>query len=193
MDPLDEEVLVVPREILFAGQPFEGMRRDGVDEFVARIRSAGSFRRRRDVEEDPALKQIIPYAVVRRGREVFLFRRTDRGGDARLHHLYSIGVGGHINPQDAADPISSGLRREVEEELVFDAPWTARLVGVLNDERTPVSRVHFGLVYEIRTAGAVRVREADRLVGEFVPIARLRSLCDRMESWSQLVLEGMGW
>ncbi len=190
---MDEEVFVVPREALFAGSPFEGMRWEGVEGLLSRIRSCGFFRRRGEVEEDPSLKQIIPYAVVRRGREVFLFRRTDRGGDARLHHLYSIGVGGHINSQDAGDPIEAGLRREVEEELVFAAPWTAQLVGVLNDERTPVSRVHFGLVYEIWTTGDVRVREVGRLVGGFVPIERLRAFYDRMEGWSQLVVEGMGW
>lgn len=190
---MDEQVLVVPREALFAESPFEGMRRGGVEDLLRRIRSCGFFRRRREVEEDPSLKQIIPYAVVRRAEEVFLFRRTDRGGEARLHHLYSIGVGGHINPQDTGDPIEAGLRREVEEELMFAAPWTAHLVGVLNDERTPVSRVHFGLVYEIWTTGDVRVREVGQLVGVFVPIGRLWAFYDRMESWSQLVVEGMGW
>ncbi|MDR5708850.1 MAG: NUDIX domain-containing protein [Armatimonadota bacterium] len=189
----EEEVLVVPRERLFAGDCFEGLRRRGIPEFLGRIRRYGAFRRRGEVEEDPSYKQIIPYAVVRRGEEVFLFRRTDRGGDARLYHRYAIGVGGHVNRQDAGDPIETGLRRELGEELEFTAPWEARLVALLNDESTPVSRVHFGLVYEVRTTGDVRVRETQTLVGGFVPIERLRDYYPRMESWSQRVVEGFGW
>ncbi len=193
MSRMDEEVLVVPREVLFGDDVFEGLRREGVSRFLDRIRHYGLFRRRGEVEEDPSYKQIIPYAVVRRAEEVFLFRRTDRGGDPRLHHRYAIGVGGHINPQDTGDPIEAGLRRELAEELVFAAPWEARLVAVLNDEGTPVSRVHFGLVYEVWTKGDVRVREVQALVGGFVPISRLRKFYPLMESWSQRVVEGFGW
>jgi len=193
MTGFEEAVLVVPRTRLFEGDCFEGLRRQGIPEFLARIRRYGSFRRRGEVEDDPSWKQIIPYAVVRRGREVFLFRRTDRGGDPRLHHRYAIGVGGHVNARDAGDPIESGLRRELVEELEFTAPWEAQLVAVLNDESTPVSRVHFGLVYEVRTEGDVRVREVQRLVGGFVPVERLRDYYSGMESWSQRVVEGFGW
>ncbi|MCS7172007.1 MAG: NUDIX domain-containing protein [Armatimonadetes bacterium] len=189
----EEEVLVVPRERLFAGDCFEGLRWQGLADFLERIRRHGTFRPRGEVEEDPSWKQIIPYAVVRRGKEVFLFRRTDRGGDARLHHLYALGVGGHVNRQDTGDPLEAGLQRELGEELEFTAPWQARMVAVLNDESTPVSRVHFGLVYEVRTAGDVRVRETQTLVGGFVPVERLRDYYPWMESWSQRVVEGFRW
>jgi predicted NUDIX family phosphoesterase len=192
---MDEEVLVVPRPGLLSDGAFHGLRTDAAAVYLARIRACGFFRRRGDVEDDPSLKQIIPYVVVRRGEEIFLFQRTDRGGDARLHHRYSIGIGGHINRSDVgdADPIETGLLREIEEELVFGAPWTARLVGALNDDRNPVGQVHFGLVYEATTGGDVSVREADALAGAFVPLRVAGEHYERMETWSQLVMGGMGW
>ncbi len=191
---MDEEVLVVPRAVLLTSGPFTGMR--GPDEAVLRvIRDRGVYRRRADVEEDPSLKQVIPYVVVRRGDEVFLFRRLGQGSEARLHDRYSIGVGGHIRRADGddGDPVQAGMVRELEEELVFSAPWTARWVGVLNDERNPVSAVHFGLVYEAQTTGEVRVREEGVLAGGFVPLREAVRYYDRMETWSQLVIDGLGW
>src|SRR4030095_13987435 len=75
-----------------------GVRPDGLDAVAATIREFGEFRHRRDVEPDPAWKQIIPYPVLRDGDRTFLMRRTRAGGDARLHDHYSIGVRGHPNP-----------------------------------------------------------------------------------------------
>ncbi len=189
-----EEVLVVPRDVLLPEGAFTGLRAPE-EAYLRRIRQRGFYRRRGEVEEDPSLKQVIPYVVVRRGEEVFLFRRLGRGGEPRLHELYSVGVGGHIRRADGGegDPVEAGLVRELEEELEFTAPWTVRWLGVLNDERNPVSAVHFGLVYEVRTSGEVRVREEEVLRGGFVPVADVLSYYERMETWSQLVVEGLGW
>jgi len=194
MGKMDEEVLVVPRDVLLPEGAFTGLRPPDAA-YLQRIRERGFYRRRGEVEEDPSVKQVIPYVVVRRGGEVFLFRRLGRGGEPRLHQLYSVGVGGHIHRPDGADgdPVEAGLVREVEEELEFTAPWEVRWVGVLNDERNPVSAVHFGLLFEARTAGEVRVREREVLEGRFVPVAEAVEYYSRMESWSQLVVEGLGW
>ncbi len=191
---MDEEVLVVPRDVLLPEGAFTGLRAPE-EAYLQRIRQRGFYRHRGEVEEDPSLKQVIPYVVVRRGEEVFLFRRLGRGGEPRLHELYSVGVGGHIRRADGGegDPVEVGLVRELGEELEFTAPWTARWLGVLNDERNPVSAVHFGLVYEVRTSGEVRVREEEVLRGGFVPVADVLSYYERMETWSQLVVEGLGW
>ena len=91
-------------------------------------------------------------------------RRTSAGGDARLHERWSIGVGGHVGPDDGG--IEAGLQREFHEELVADWQPQPRLLGLLNDDRTPVGRVHLGIVFEAEAAGrAVAVRETHKLVG----------------------------
>jgi predicted NUDIX family phosphoesterase len=139
------------------------------------------------------MKQIIPYCVVARGGDVFLTRRTSKGGDARLFGKRSIGVGGHINPVDDADALGLGLRREIDEELAIDGPWTVRAVGFLNDDSTDVGSVHFGLVHVVRVEGDVRVRETDNLVGGFTSAADLARLCrderPTFETWSALLVD----
>jgi predicted NUDIX family phosphoesterase len=190
---MEEEVLVVPRADLFLQGQFRGVRTDGLDEYVARVRRFGQFRRRAEIEEDPSIKQIIPYLVVRSGSRYMLFQRTQGGSEARLRGLFSIGVGGHVARADvdgAADVVAAGLRRELEEELVVDGMWTAHLVGVLNDDATAVGQVHFGLVHLVDVpTGLVMIRETDRLTGRMAPMADIRSVYAQMETWSQLVLD----
>lgn len=189
----DELILVVPRGRLLPPERLDGFFAGGVDAYVERIRRHGEFRRRGDVEEDPSLKQIIPYLIIRHGERIFLFQRSARGGEQRLRGLYSIGVGGHISREDtngAQDVLAAGLERELHEELVIANGWRASPVGVLNEEDTPVSRVHFGVVYVVETDDpAVRVREEDRLSGRLATATEVREVRPRMESWSQRILD----
>ena len=105
-----ELVYAVPRDVLFAGVvPWLGVKRDGLDAVLERAGRDGDFVPRQAAEIDPSLKQIIPYLVLRDGDCIFLMKRTRAGGDARLHDLYSIGVGGHLNPGDGG--ILGGLAR----------------------------------------------------------------------------------
>src|SRR5207245_7179115 len=109
-----------------------------------------SFRPRAEVETDPSYKQIIPYVVLRSGNLVFHYTRGQKGSEARLRALRSLGVGGHISEVDVSlfgDPYRSGLAREVAEEVHLDSPYTERCVGLINDDRTPVGRVHLGIVH----------------------------------------------
>ncbi len=189
----NELILVVPRGRLLSPGGLDGFFAGEVDTYAESIRRHGEFRRRGDVEDDPLLKQIIPYLIIRHRDQIFLFQRTDRGGERRLHGLYSIGVGGHIAREDIRDTVdllAAGLERELHEELVIANGWRARPVGVLNEEDTPVSRVHFGVVYVIDTDdSAVRVQEADRLSGHLATAAEVEEVRARMESWSRRILD----
>jgi predicted NUDIX family phosphoesterase len=189
-----ERILVLPRERVPGGTSFTGVRRadePALAELAAAVRSHGFYEDRAAAEDDPRLKQLIPYVVVRDADHVFLMERTEAGGDARLHHKASIGVGGHLNPvDDGDDPLEAGLRREWAEELEADFTPEFRLVGFLNDDTNPVGSVHLGIVFVVDTAGRqVRVREHDKLRGRMVALPELRSAMDRMESWSRLVAE----
>jgi predicted NUDIX family phosphoesterase len=196
---LVEQVLVLPRDAVPGGTSFLGLRRAGpaeLDDLKAAITAHGRWADRPAAEDDPSSKQIIPYVVVRDrtddGELVFLTERTEAGGDPRLHLRASIGVGGHLNPVDHADPLAAGLRREWDEELATD--WTPdfTLVGFLNDDRNSVGSVHLGVVFSVDAAGRpVAVREHEMLSGRLVPVGALRPAWDRLETWSQLVADAL--
>jgi predicted NUDIX family phosphoesterase len=193
---MTERVLVLPRAVVPGGCDFTGVRRL-TDADAVRLRQAvashGQWMDRDLAEHDPRYKQLIPYVVVRDGARLFLMDRTAAGGDPRLHHRATIGVGGHINPvDDGADPLASGLRREWDEEL--DAAWEPAFeaVGLLNDDRNPVGSVHLGLVHTVETHGRrVDVREHDKLSGRMATADEARAGWDRLETWSQLVLDAL--
>jgi predicted NUDIX family phosphoesterase len=195
-----EQVLVLPRTDVPGGCDFLGVRAATaaeVDDLRAAIDRHGRWMDRPLAEAAPSLKQVIPYVVVRdrssAPERVFLMERTNAGGDPRLHHKATIGVGGHINPVDVGEAtaglLDAGLRREWGEEL--DAAWDPEftLVGYLNDDRNAVGSVHLGVVFSVDAEGrAVSVREADKLSGRFAPVAEVQAAWDRLETWSQLVV-----
>jgi len=183
-----EQVLVVPRESIVTGEGWLGVRCDGVDAALEAVAREGRFVLRSTAEEDPRLKQVIPYLILRDGDRWFLMRRTKAGGDARLHDLWSIGVGGHLNPGDGDVP--GGLRREWAEELVADFVPEFTAVGLLNDDSTPVGAVHLGIVYVADAAGrAVSIRETEKLAGAFAATEEVAAVRDAMETWSRLAFD----
>ncbi|HET9849014.1 MAG TPA: hypothetical protein VFR68_10715 [Candidatus Dormibacteraeota bacterium] len=188
-----EDVLVVPRDVLFGGQEWRGFRDRDLEELLSRIRTSYRFRPRRDVEEDPSEPQIIPYVVFRHEDRYFLTHRLRRSSERRLRHLYSLGVGGHINPEDlagSADPIEAGLRREWEEEVVYQGRFSTRLLGAINDQTTPVGRVHVGLIFLVEgDRPDISIREVDKLAGALFELDAMRSYYLDMESWSQLIFD----
>lgn len=181
-----ELVYVVPRERILGPPGWHGVLGTGGRVLLEVIASAGRFEPRAAMEADPRFKQVIPYLVLRDRGRYFLMRRTRAGGDARLHDLFSIGVGGHLNPGDV--DLRGGLRREWAEELAADFVPRFRLLGLLNDDTTDVGRVHLGVVYVAEAAGRpVAVRETDKLEGRFAAPDEVLAVYERMETWSQLV------
>jgi predicted NUDIX family phosphoesterase len=192
----EELVLVVPTAAVLAelagGEAWLGIRPAGEAALADLVRREGCFRPRSEMEADPAWKQVIPYPVLRDRDDWYLMRRTKAGGDARLHDRYSIGVGGHVNPQDGAldGDLGPALRREWHEELVVDFVPAFRFIGLLNDDTTPVGQVHVGLVYEGDAAGRpVAIRESDKLSGGFATSAEVAAVADRLETWSRIAFE----
>jgi predicted NUDIX family phosphoesterase len=185
-----ERVLVVPRSALMTDPGWHGLRTDGLESALATVRAEGRFELRGRMETDPTHKQVIPYLVLRDGPRVFLMRRTRAGGDARLHDLWSIGVGGHLNPGDG--DIEGGLVREWREELAADFLPAFRLVALLNDDTTEVGRVHVGFVFVAEAAGrSVSVRETNKLSGGFATLDEVLAVRDGMETWSRLLAEAI--
>ncbi len=194
-----EFVYVIPRDKLFPECYPQGLaffRQQGERESLeARIREHGFFVERSYAERTPLLKQIIPYTVVVSGERVLLLQRLPRGGERRLHGKLSIGVGGHINPEDHLEglsPVERAARREIEEEIDMRGSYALRTVGFLNDDSNPVGAVHVGIVQVAEVQGSVAIRERDVLEGRLVrpmDLEDLRLRGEDFETWSSILIE----
>jgi len=187
-----EQVLCVRRDDIFPDGAWHGFVSENLERLQSVIRERHSFRPRAEVENDPTYQQIIPYVVFRHGDRYFLTHRLRASSEKRLRKQYSLGVGGHINPGDlgAGDPILDGLKREWEEEVVYDGRFEATLLGFLNEDSSPVSKVHLGVVFIVDgDSPNIQIRETDKLAGELLTLDEMRLYYLAMESWSQIVYD----
>ncbi len=128
--------------------------------FINKSTAAGfEFVLRSEAETDDSKKQIIPYIILQTHdlKRTAIYNR--QGSEQRLHDLWSIGIGGHINPEDNHQQTDSfqkilmaGMTRELNEELAHQ-PQNDVLdfLGVISEEQTDVGKVHLGAVFRILT------------------------------------------
>jgi len=121
--------------------------------------SGFEFLNRKDAEKDPEYKQVIPYIVLQTSdmKKTALYHR--KGSEKRLHDLWSVGIGGHINPIDRGGQdtsfrqiLTAGMERELNEELdKRPLNETPDFMGVISEDITDVGKVHLGAVFRILT------------------------------------------
>ena len=187
-----EQVLCVKREDIFPDGAWHGFVSTDLERYQKLIRERHSFRPRAEVEDDPSYQQIIPYIVFRHDGHYFLTHRLRASSEKRLRKQFSLGIGGHINPGDlmGGDPIMGGLKREWQEEVVYDGRFEARLIGFLNEDSSPVSKVHLGAVFLLDgDSPDIAIRETNKLAGELLTLDEMRIYYLGMESWSQIVYD----
>jgi predicted NUDIX family phosphoesterase len=193
----EEMVLCFPRTLLDEIGAFQGVRRD-VSAYVPRVLEAGNthFVSRALAENDPSQKQIIPYVLIKKGDSYLHYVRGKGSGEKRLVSMGSIGIGGHINHGDenlfltGLEFYEEALQRELHEELVMDGHFHTRIIGLINDDSTPVGQVHFGIVHLCELADEnVSKGEACITDLKFLTVPELVERREQLETWSQLCLD----
>lgn len=101
-------------------------------------------------------RQVIPYVVVIGDfdgvKKCICYRRA--GNEKRLDGKWSIGIGGHVNPQDfdqdRYETIDEAALRELHEEINNNLDiliWDTTHIGSFQLDQTPVDRVHKAEVF----------------------------------------------
>jgi predicted NUDIX family phosphoesterase len=212
----EERILVVPTSLFRELGYFQGFSRE-IDRYWPQLVTGDhvEYRARGEMEEDPSFKQLIPYVLFRWTSadgtpHLFEYQRGSGQGERRLHAKRSVGIGGHISSIDSNVAVSlcetnhlaerddynnvyrEGMRRELDEEVIIDTPYDETVVGLINDDETPVGRVHLGMVHMCDVHDPlVRPREADILDARFTPVADILTRLDQFESWSQIAVRAL--
>lgn len=150
------------------------------------------YMNRSQAETRPSYKQVIPYCIFTKHDQIFVYQRSSKGSENRLHDLWSVGVGGHINPCDGNDSetLGNACKRELEEEVNFKNISSLKFIGLINDNSTVVNSVHFGVVYHINLSENSSFDVIDKALinGRFKQIqATLIQDCN-WEDWSIFVI-----
>jgi len=195
---LEESVFAIPAADLWKLLTWKdiGLIKGDTD-LLDRIVKKGLFRKRSELEEDPSFKQIIPYAIISHKESFFLFQRRSGQTEKRLHNKLHLGVGGHVNPGRSDEPdaqfLIDELKREFFEEVRLSNDCSIEdieFIGFINDESIPVSRVHIGLLYNIRVSGKdVYVNETDKMTATWIEKQDLAQFYEGMETWTRIAYD----
>ena len=164
------------------------------------------FVKRSELEEDPSFKQIIPYAIIsnknrtkrsRQSQSFYLFRRTSGQTEKRLHNKFSLGVGGHMNPDDSMESKEQYLIDELKRELFEEVKLLngcliedIEFIGFINDDTIPVGRVHIGLLYNIHVSNKeVYINETDKMTADWIDKSNLAEFYGGMETWTKIAFD----
>lgn len=193
-----EQVLVIRRALLDELGSFQGLNSD-ISRYLPVFLEPQNhfFVARQEAEEDPSLKQLIPYVVVTAENKILHYRRGSGSGEARLLKKGSVGIGGHINDGDGlgeafdSAAYQRALMRELQEELIIGSSFVERPLALLNDDSNPVGAVHLGIVHQCHLASP-DVKANEEAIAElgFLTLAELATRHDQLESWSQHVVGG---
>lgn len=188
------KILVVSRADLFGKddeRAFGGFLPPGKINFEDHIKNF-LWLERSDAEEDPAYKQVVPYVAIYNTKleKFFVYKRTTKGGESRLHLRRSIGIGGHIEEQDlgTSNIMETAMLRELAEEVTVQHR-NARLIGFINDDSDLVGQVHFGFCYIIETDSEIEINEPELEGGQWMSIEEMENASENFEKWSRIFFE----
>jgi len=148
----------LPMELIFAHT---------ISQRFIRLRTLYHSGMRENVDwgRNPKQKHMIPYVIAKDVEGNFIaYKRSNKGGDDRLHDKWSIGFGGHMSQDDSLEVFNAQenvhhrpdlfevamftAQRELVEELNISLKKIKKLIpiGFLNDDSDSVGRDHFGFV-----------------------------------------------
>jgi predicted NUDIX family phosphoesterase len=194
----EELVFAIPTDDLWKLLSYEekGLIK-GNSDILNRIVQNGLFRKRSELEKNPSFKQIIPYAIISYKESFFLFKRTSKQTEKRLHNKLHLGVGGHMNPGRSDESNEQYLINELKRELFEEIKLLngcliedIEFIGFINDDSVSVGSVHIGLLYNIHLSNKdVVINETDKMTADWIDKADLMEYYEEMETWTKIATE----
>lgn len=188
---MTEQVFVVPTYAL----------KEITQQNVINALAAGYFYGRGEAETNENLKQIIPYVTITRGDgKVLAYRRSKKGREGRLHNKWSVGFGGHVNPEDLQEAptdekaFTYAINRELTEELEWGEElldgFDVSLKKIIYDNSNAVGRVHLGLNFVLKLEDPKDYPQiGDDEIAEIKWVTKEEALeLENLEGWSKIAL-----
>ena len=191
MDKMKQKIWCIASDKLFAKGKWNGINTNEPKYYFKLLNEEGEFRERGPLEEDPSYKQIIGQIVLQVGNKFLIHQIKPAGSEARLHDLWPIVVGGHIEEIDRnedGDLVTNGVEREFEEEVHYGGKILQKdFLGLIYIENeNPVNAVHVGLAYRF-LGDSEDVSPTEEEIGEmhFTDIDYLKENINNLTYWSR--------
>lgn len=188
-DKDNEKVLVVKTDLLFPNGVWEGFREVDFQKTKDIIATHGKYLERKFAETDSSWQQIITQVILLSNKKIFYTRIPQTGSEGRLHDMWHIFLGGHINDFD--EGIDEAVEREFNEEINYKGKIVNKtFFGIVKLKTPEVNSVHTGLVfiYEGDSEAFEPTGDNGLIDGKFVELTELVKYSDRMTYWTKIVV-----
>ena len=199
---MQEQVLVVGEKYVWEDLVFDNGWAEYNQNTLKYLLNCSFFMDRPDAEKNPKFKQLIPYCTIKQGNEYYCYKRTKKGGDKRLHDMWSLGCGGHINSIhkdcDGNELYWGSLQRELEEEIGISLKESSELIvnnkiksmGFIYDESNLVGQVHLGIshIVELPELRDLTITDGALSNGGFETVENIKKNLELFETWSQILI-----
>lgn len=195
---LDEDIVVFDFAILRDFFPSNGITALDPSQGIQLIAQTYPMKRSKAETRYDVVQLVSQFLIVHRG-QIATHKRTRRLPESRLHGVYSLLFGGHLNPDDIAplftpfDPDNGAqyIRRELSEEVrISRGEPSLELIGGIYDPRSDVSRQHLGILYVVRVPDICEITIGERGFLQhlaFETPAQIGARIGDFENWSELV------
>lgn len=150
------------------------------------------------IENDKTYKQLIPYVVLTHQKKIVTYARN-KGAEPRLRNMSSFGFGGHVIKSDLGEDSLANIntlwnaaKREIIEEIGIALHEPIEPSALINEDTTPVGRVHFGIVYLAEVGKEIYKSSLATEYANFrlVSLKELH-LIENLEPWSKIIAENL--
>lgn len=197
MNNKEEQVWVIKSKLLskLKDNSILNTNQDDLEYLLEDCFETAMFLPRSIAEKSPEYKQIIPYGFITNGEKILSYQRTKKSGENRLHDNFSIGFGGHINPEDTDnikenfDIFANAFHRELNEELEWGRDidqYESSIVGIINDNSNSVGEVHLGIVLKVNAL--ILPTEKENTITNLEWLDSNEFALFKYENWSQILL-----
>jgi len=184
------KILAIKTKELFPEGIKEGFFRiKKEDKIFKTIKKQARFLERSELEDDESYQQLIPQIVLKVGKKIFIHKIAQKGSESRLHDLFPIFLGGHVDEGDLS--IEEAADREFNEEIEYKGKIIKKeFQGLVKLHDNEVDRVHTGLVWIYEGDGLLWKHRKDECLvdGKFVLIRDLDKYKEKMTYWSRIFL-----
>jgi len=195
------DILTTETNKLFGEDFFEGFKNADEINFEKRFLDNVKWIKRCEAEEDQTHQQPIAYCIVLnpKDKKIFAYQRAKRdqkSEEVRLNNKWSWGVGGHVERYDenSENPIYTSMLRELNEEVDIQGSIKPKVIGYVNNNNTPIDKVHVGIIYLIETDANFVLPKADEIAqGRYHSLEEIENILNSnehdVEEWSKIAFE----
>ncbi|MHB8793253.1 MAG: HTH domain-containing protein [Thermoleophilia bacterium] len=199
---LEEDVIVFPMGSIKKYISKQGLYTSPIlndKEFFDECRSMP----RLEAENDFSVIQLISVFIVHYSHMYLTYKRAKRLPEKRLHGVYSMFFGGHLNPEDLIGRLPVSIfeptvntslflaDRELSEELIIPENETPQVTykGLLYDTSRQVSMQHLGVVYDVfLQSNKFEIGERGFLMdAKFETLEEIELRIHEFENWSVVI------